>query len=120
MAGFPNEQENYTDLFYFKDTGDIVIASKGRETRLYTWKSNSPDYIKELPFIKYDENVVFKKYNDQGAIACYPGSNNSNSFQLIKDGASTNYNLGAGLEQGVIKVVKQFSNNEAVVALVHN
>jgi len=50
----------------------------------------------------------------------FSGANNSNSFQLIRNGVSTTYNLGALKEQGAIKVVKEYSNTEAVVALVHN
>ena len=30
LAGFPNEQENFTKLMYFEDTGSIVVASKGK------------------------------------------------------------------------------------------
>jgi len=60
LGGFPNEQENYIKLMYFEDTKSIVVASKGKETRLYSWDGEKDhEYIKELPFKKYDENAVF-------------------------------------------------------------
>lgn len=49
----------------------------------------------------------------------FSGTANSNTFQLIKNGAPSTYNLGAGIEQGTIKVVKEYSNTEAIVALTH-
>lgn len=105
MGGFPDEQENFLKLFYFEETGNIVVTSKGKETRLYTWDCKKhTEYIKELPFIKYGDNDIFDKYNESGIIASYNGSGNTSSFNLIKtDGTFSTFNLGGDIEQGAIR-----------------
>lgn len=63
---------------------------------------------------------MFEKYNGQGSIVSYAGSGNANSFNILTNGESKTYNLAGGLEAGSIKVIKQYSPTEAVVALVHD
>lgn len=112
VCDLPKEQENYTKLFYFEATKEILIDARGKDHRLLIW--NGKDIIEQ----KVDENSVVEKYNNN-AISIFSSQNRATGFEIqtgIKD--IKKYAI-AGVDEGTIIAVQEYSPNEAIIAVLH-
>lgn len=90
-----------------------MVTAKGKECRLYTWTGGA------LKHKIINESVNYDKYNSSGVMSVFSNQNKGSSFELEKGDNSTKYEV-KGIEDGVITVIKEYSNTEAVIGFVHN
>ena len=113
VVDLPPDQENYSKIVYFEKTKELAIDARGKEHRLLVWDG------KELAEQKLDENSSVERYSNEGLVI-FSTQNRVTGFDIQKGKTDIKKYAIAGIEEGTIVAVQEYSETEAIVAVVHN